>query len=86
MNRLLAEERVDAATSVVEAPIKLGSQDVEMEYVRTSDHGSFHGEYDPDHLDFSSPTRSNHSGFYGSSMIERVRISVILYLKEFKGK
>ncbi|OWZ00831.1 hypothetical protein PHMEG_00027897 [Phytophthora megakarya] len=63
-----------------------GSQDVEMESIRSSDHGS-RWEYDLDDVDFPTSARANvataATGSTSSTMIQRVRISAISDLKEF---
>ncbi|KAG3231227.1 hypothetical protein PI124_g23678 [Phytophthora idaei] len=67
-----------------------GSQDVEMESVGEVDLADLHEEFDPDDLDFPSPSPAAvvamTGGGGGSSMIQRVRISAISDLKEFTGK
>ncbi|KAG3136510.1 hypothetical protein PI124_g23575 [Phytophthora idaei] len=67
-----------------------GSQDVEMESVGEVDLADLHEEFDPDDLNFPSPSPAAvvamTGGGGGSSMIQRVRISAISDLKEFMGK
>ncbi|OWZ19976.1 hypothetical protein PHMEG_0005682 [Phytophthora megakarya] len=88
MNRFLKEQSL-----VTVQPPPLGTQDIDMESVGTSDPDS--GEYDPD--DLGIPSSSGHDsgraaaataviGSGGSSMIQRVRIPAILDLKEFTEK
>ncbi|OWZ02247.1 LOW QUALITY PROTEIN: hypothetical protein PHMEG_00026225 [Phytophthora megakarya] len=66
-----------------------GSQDVEMESIRSSDHGS-RWEYDPDDVDWPTSAQATvataATGATGSTMIQRARISAISDLKEFTGK
>ncbi|OWY93275.1 hypothetical protein PHMEG_00037391, partial [Phytophthora megakarya] len=95
MDRYLVEEREpnkDPASHKDPAstrPHHQGSQDVEMESIRSSDHGS-HWEYDPDDVDWSTSVQTTvataATGATGSTMIQRVRISAISDLKEFTGK
>ncbi|OWY99562.1 LOW QUALITY PROTEIN: hypothetical protein PHMEG_00029415 [Phytophthora megakarya] len=51
MDRYLAEEREANKDPASLRPQHQGSQDVEMEFIRSSDHGS-RWEYDPDDVDF----------------------------------
>ncbi|POM64368.1 Hypothetical protein PHPALM_20106 [Phytophthora palmivora] len=89
MSRFLAEQRgplIDQGAAKVQDP---GSQDVEMESVR-SEHSTSRWEYDPDNIDFPTAARATvataTTGSAGSTMIQRVRISAISDLKEFTGK
>ncbi|OWY99505.1 LOW QUALITY PROTEIN: hypothetical protein PHMEG_00029478, partial [Phytophthora megakarya] len=89
MNRFLQEPNL-----VTVQPPPLGTQDVDMESVSTPDLDSW--EYDPD--DLGIPSSSGHNPGRAtvataaiglgnsSSLIQRVRISVISDLKEFTGK
>ncbi|POM58530.1 Hypothetical protein PHPALM_36810 [Phytophthora palmivora] len=74
MSRFLVEQRgpiIDQGAVKVQDP---GSQDIEMESVR-SEHSTSRWEYDPDDIDFPMAARAT-----------RVRISAIADLKEFTGK
>ncbi|POM69108.1 LOW QUALITY PROTEIN: Hypothetical protein PHPALM_14644 [Phytophthora palmivora] len=89
MSRFLAEQRgstIDQRAVKVQDP---GSQDVEMESVR-SEHSTSRWEYDPDDIDFPAAARATvaiaTTASAGSTMIQSVRISVISDLKEFTGK
>ncbi|POM64875.1 Hypothetical protein PHPALM_19538, partial [Phytophthora palmivora] len=89
MSRFLAEQRgpiMDPEAVKVQDP---GSQDVDMESVR-SEHSTSRWEYDPDDIDFPMAARATvataTTGSAGSTMIQRVRISAISDLKEFTGK
>ncbi|POM61699.1 hypothetical protein PHPALM_29252 [Phytophthora palmivora] len=89
MSRFLAEQRVpiiDQGAAKAQDP---GSQDVDMESVR-SEHSTSRWEYDPDDIDFPTAARATvataTTGSAGSIMIQRVRISAISDLKEFTGK
>ncbi|OWY96621.1 hypothetical protein PHMEG_00033068 [Phytophthora megakarya] len=89
MNRFLKEQSL-----VTVQPPPLGTQDIDMESVGTQDLDSW--EYDPD--DLGIPNSSGHNSGRAavataaigsgnsSSLIQRVRISVISDLKEFTGK
>ncbi|OWY91042.1 hypothetical protein PHMEG_00040543, partial [Phytophthora megakarya] len=88
MDRFLKEQSL-----VTIQPPPLGTQDIDMESVGTPDPHSW--EYVPD--DLGIPSSSGHNsgrasgataaiGSGGSSLIQRVRISVISDLKEFTGK
>ncbi|OWZ23517.1 LOW QUALITY PROTEIN: hypothetical protein PHMEG_0001584 [Phytophthora megakarya] len=85
----MAEERESNKDPASTHPQHQGSQDVEMESIRSSDHGS-RWEYDPDDVDFSTSAQVTVAtavvGSTGSTMIQRVRISAISDLKEFTGK
>ncbi|OWY93165.1 hypothetical protein PHMEG_00037540, partial [Phytophthora megakarya] len=89
MNRYLAEEREPNKDPASTRPQHQGSQDVEMESIRSSDHGS-RWEYDPDDVDWPTSAQATvataATGATGSTMIQRVRISAISDLKEFTGK
>ncbi|OWZ07782.1 LOW QUALITY PROTEIN: hypothetical protein PHMEG_00019785 [Phytophthora megakarya] len=89
MDRYLAEEREANKDPASTRPQHQGSQDVEMESIRSSDHGS-RWEYDPDDVDFPTSAQATvataTAGSTGSTMIQRVRISAISDLKEFAGK
>ncbi|OWY97793.1 hypothetical protein PHMEG_00031590, partial [Phytophthora megakarya] len=89
MDRHLAEECEANKDPVTTRPQHQGSQDVEMESIRSSDHGS-RWEYDPDDVDFPTSAQATvataAAGSTGSTMIQRVRISAISDLKEFTGK
>ncbi|OWY92077.1 hypothetical protein PHMEG_00039067 [Phytophthora megakarya] len=80
MDRNLAEEREANKDPASTRPQHQGSQDIEMESIRSSDHGS-RWEYDPDDVDF--PTSAQATLLLNP---QRVRISAILDLKEFTGK
>ncbi|OWY93635.1 hypothetical protein PHMEG_00036895 [Phytophthora megakarya] len=58
MDRYLAEEREANKDPASTRPQHQGSQDVEMESIRSSDHGS-RWEYDPDDVDFSTSDTSH---------------------------
>ncbi|OWZ24297.1 hypothetical protein PHMEG_000716 [Phytophthora megakarya] len=89
VDRYLAEERVANKGQAATRPQKQGSQDVEMESIRSSDHGS-RWEYDPDDVDFPASAQATvataATGSTGSPTIQRVRISAISDIKEFTGK
>ncbi|OWZ11024.1 hypothetical protein PHMEG_00016009 [Phytophthora megakarya] len=89
MDRYLAEEREANKDPASTRPHHQGSQDVEMESIRSSDHGS-RWEYDPDDVDFPISAQATvttaAAGSTGSTMIQRARISAISDLKEFTGK
>ncbi|OWZ17548.1 hypothetical protein PHMEG_0008500 [Phytophthora megakarya] len=77
MDRYLAEEREankDPATTQLQHQ---GSQDVEIEYIRS-----------PGHFPTSAQATvaTSAAGSTSSTMVERVRISAISELKEFTGK
>ncbi|POM61330.1 hypothetical protein PHPALM_29668 [Phytophthora palmivora] len=89
MSRFLAEQRgpiMDQGATKIQDP---GSQDVDMESVR-SERSTSRWEYDPDDIDFPTVARATvptaTTGSTGSTMIQRVRISAISDLKEFTGK
>ncbi|POM57357.1 Hypothetical protein PHPALM_38138 [Phytophthora palmivora] len=89
LQKFLAEQRgpiIDQGAAKVQDP---GSQDVDMEYVR-SEHSTSRWEYDPDNIDFPMAARATVTTATtvsaGSTMIQRVRISAISDLKEFTGK
>ncbi|POM71995.1 Reverse transcriptase [Phytophthora palmivora] len=89
MSRFLVEQRgstMDQGTVKIQDP---GSQDVEMESVR-SEHSTFRREYNPDNIDFPAVSRATvataTSGSAESTMIQSVRISAISDLTEFTGK
>ncbi|POM69474.1 Hypothetical protein PHPALM_14234 [Phytophthora palmivora] len=89
MSRFLAEQRgpiMDQGATKIQDP---GSQDVDMESVR-SEHSTTRWEYDPDDIDFPTAARATvataTTGSAGSTMIQIVRISAISDLKEFTGK
>ncbi|POM60947.1 hypothetical protein PHPALM_30120, partial [Phytophthora palmivora] len=89
LQKFLAEQRgsiIDQGAAKVQDP---GSQDVDMESVR-SEHSTTQWEYDPDDIDFPTAARATvataTTGSAGSTMIQRVRISAISDLKEFMGK
>ncbi|OWY96574.1 hypothetical protein PHMEG_00033132 [Phytophthora megakarya] len=89
MDRYLAEEREANKDPASTRPQYQGAQDVEMESIRSSDHGS-RWEYDPDDVDFFTAAQATvataATGSTGSTMFQRVRISAISDLKEFTGK
>ncbi|OWY95887.1 hypothetical protein PHMEG_00033991 [Phytophthora megakarya] len=89
MDRYLAGEREANKNPASTRPQHQGSQDVEMESIRSSDHGS-RWEYDPDDVDFptsAQPTMATAAaGSTGSTMIQRVRVSAISDLMEFTGR
>ncbi|OWY92931.1 hypothetical protein PHMEG_00037851, partial [Phytophthora megakarya] len=89
MDRCLAEEREANKDPASTRPQHQGSQDVEMESIRSSDHGS-RWEYDADDVDVPTSAQATvataAAGSTGSTMIQRVRISAISDLKEFTGK
>ncbi|OWY91958.1 LOW QUALITY PROTEIN: hypothetical protein PHMEG_00039225, partial [Phytophthora megakarya] len=89
MDRYLTEEREANKDPASTRPQHQGSQNVEMESIRSSDHGS-RWEYDPDDVDWSASAQATvataATGSTGSTMIQRVRISAISDLKEFTGK
>ncbi|KAJ8554696.1 hypothetical protein ON010_g9789 [Phytophthora cinnamomi] len=81
------------ALSQIQTPAEIqnpGSQDVEMESTKSQDPDHSDREYDPDELDFPTPTRAavatTTAGSTGSTLIQRVRISAISDRKEFSGK
>ncbi|OWY97103.1 hypothetical protein PHMEG_00032452 [Phytophthora megakarya] len=82
MDRYLAEEREANKDPASTRPQHQGSQDVEMESIRSSDHGS--------RWEFPTSAQATvaaaAAGSTGSTMIQRVRISAISDLKEFTGK
>ncbi|OWY92903.1 hypothetical protein PHMEG_00037891 [Phytophthora megakarya] len=83
MDRYLAEEREANKDPAPTRPQHQGSQDVEMESIRSSDHGS-RWEYDPDDVGFptwAQATVDTAAGSTDSPMIQRVRISAISDLK-----
>ncbi|KAG3101485.1 hypothetical protein PI125_g14448 [Phytophthora idaei] len=90
MRRFLAEQGMATAKPATREAGHPGSLDVEMESVGEVDLADLHEEFDPDDLDFPSPSPAvvvaTVSGGGGSSMIQRVRISAISDLKEFTGK
>ncbi|OWY90615.1 LOW QUALITY PROTEIN: hypothetical protein PHMEG_00041180, partial [Phytophthora megakarya] len=85
MDRYLAEEREANKYPASTRPQHQGSQDVEMESIRCSDHGS-RWEYDPD--DTGPPRRKPpwRPRLLEPQVIQRVRISATSDLKEFTGK
>ncbi|OWY92415.1 hypothetical protein PHMEG_00038599 [Phytophthora megakarya] len=86
MDRYLAEEREANKDPASTRPQHQGSQDVEMESIRSSDHGS-RWEYDPDDVDWPTSAQATAAtGSTGSTMIQQVLISAISDLKEFTGK
>ncbi|OWZ02037.1 hypothetical protein PHMEG_00026474 [Phytophthora megakarya] len=89
MDRYLAEERDANKDPASTRPQPQGSQDVEMESIRSSGHGS-RWEYDPDDVDWPTSAQATvataATGATGSTMIQRVRISAKSDLKEFTGK
>ncbi|OWY98416.1 hypothetical protein PHMEG_00030829 [Phytophthora megakarya] len=78
INRYLAEERKANKDPVTTRPQHQGSQDVDMESIRSSDHGS-RWDYDPGGVDFPTAAQASVAtaavGSTGSTMIKRVRIS-----------
>ncbi|POM65326.1 Hypothetical protein PHPALM_18976, partial [Phytophthora palmivora] len=87
MSRFLAEQRgpiMDQGATKTQDP---GSQDVDMESVRSERSTT---RCDPDDIDFPTAVRATvataTTGSTGSTMIQRVRISAISDLKEFTGK
>ncbi|RAW37228.1 hypothetical protein PC110_g6488 [Phytophthora cactorum] len=90
MRRFLAEQGMATAKPATREAGHPGSLDVEMESVGEVDLADLHEEFDPDDLDFPSPSPATVvatvGGGGGSSMIQRVRISAISDLKEFTGK
>ncbi|OWY96567.1 hypothetical protein PHMEG_00033140 [Phytophthora megakarya] len=80
MDRYLAEEREANKDPASTRPQHQGSQDVQMESIRSSDHGS-RWEYEPDDVDF--PTSAQATLLLNP---QRVRISAISDVKEFTGK
>ncbi|OWZ21298.1 hypothetical protein PHMEG_0004183 [Phytophthora megakarya] len=89
INRYLAEEREANKDPATTRPQHQGSQDVEMESIGSSDHGS-RWEYDPDDVDFPASAQATMAtaaaGSTSTTMIQRVRISAISDLEEFTGK
>ncbi|OWY93832.1 LOW QUALITY PROTEIN: hypothetical protein PHMEG_00036619 [Phytophthora megakarya] len=89
MDRYLAEEREVNKDPASTRPQHQGSQGVEIDSIRSSDHGS-RWEYDPDDVDVPISAQATvataAAGSTGSTMIQRVRISAISDLKEFTGK
>ncbi|OWY95759.1 hypothetical protein PHMEG_00034157 [Phytophthora megakarya] len=89
MDRYLAEEREANKDPASTHPHHQGSQDVEMESIRPSDHES-RWEYKPDGVDFPTSAQAivttAAAGSTGSTMIQRVRISSISDLKELTRK
>ncbi|OWY99066.1 hypothetical protein PHMEG_00030004 [Phytophthora megakarya] len=89
MDRYRAEEREANKDPASTRPQHHGSHDVEMESIRSSDHGS-RWEYDPDDVDWPTSAQATvataATGATGSTMIQRVRISAKSDLKEFTGK
>ncbi|OWY92006.1 LOW QUALITY PROTEIN: hypothetical protein PHMEG_00039160, partial [Phytophthora megakarya] len=89
MDRYLAEERETNKDPATTSPQHQGSQDVEMESIRSSDHGSL-WEYDPEDVDFFTSAHTTvataGAGSTGSNRMQRVRISPISDLKELTGK
>ncbi|OWZ23107.1 hypothetical protein PHMEG_0002063 [Phytophthora megakarya] len=77
-DRYLVKERETNKGPASTRPQNQGSQDVEMESIRSSDHGS-RREYDPDDVDFPTSAQATvdtaATGSTGSTMIQRVRIS-----------
>ncbi|KAG3057956.1 hypothetical protein PI125_g25309, partial [Phytophthora idaei] len=90
MSRFLTEQGMTTAKPATREAGHPGSQDVEMESVGEVDLADLHEEFDPDDLNFPSPSHAvvvaMTGGGGGSSMIQRVRISAISDLKEFTGK
>ncbi|KAG3133522.1 hypothetical protein PI126_g19145 [Phytophthora idaei] len=90
MSRFLAEQGMAMVKPATREAGHPGSQDVEMESVGEADLNDLREEFDPDDLDFPSPSPAavvaTVGGGGGSSMIHRVRISAISDLKEFTGK
>ncbi|POM71468.1 Hypothetical protein PHPALM_11963 [Phytophthora palmivora] len=89
MSRFLAAQR---GSTIGQGAVKIqdpGSQDVEMESVR-SEHSTSRWEYDPDDIDFPTAARATvataTTGSAGTTMIQRIRISAISDLKEFTRK
>ncbi|OWY97472.1 hypothetical protein PHMEG_00031984, partial [Phytophthora megakarya] len=89
MDRYLAEERETNQDPATTRPQHQGSQDVEMEFIRSSDHGS-RWEYDPDGVDIPTSAQAivatAAAGSTGSTMIQRARISAISDLKDLTRK
>ncbi|OWZ16950.1 hypothetical protein PHMEG_0009178 [Phytophthora megakarya] len=89
MDRYSVEEREANKGSATTQPQHQGSQDVEMESIRSSYRGS-RREYDPDGVDFPTSAQATvataAAGSTGFTMVQRVRISAISDLKEFTGK
>ncbi|KAG3177016.1 hypothetical protein PC128_g17043 [Phytophthora cactorum] len=87
MSCFLAEQGMATATREAGHP---GTQDVEMESVGEVDLADLHEEFDPDDLNFPSPSPAAVVAMTGagggSSMIQRVKISAISDLKAFTGK
>ncbi|KAG6590614.1 uncharacterized protein IUM83_18274 [Phytophthora cinnamomi] len=89
MCRFLREQQTPAPQAIQNP----GSQDVDMESTESPDPDHSHWEYDPDELDFPTPSRAavatttaGSTGSTGSTMIQRVRISAISDLKEFSAR
>ncbi|OWZ03295.1 hypothetical protein PHMEG_00025002, partial [Phytophthora megakarya] len=57
MDRFLAEQQAAGADPVATEPQNAGSRDVDMESIRSSDHGS-NWEYDPDDINFPTPVQA----------------------------
>ncbi|OWZ10924.1 hypothetical protein PHMEG_00016132 [Phytophthora megakarya] len=83
MDRYLAKERETNKDPASTRPQHQGSQDVEMESIRSSDHGS-RWKYDSDNVDF--PTSAQATVPPLLLYPQRVRISAISDLKEFTDK
>ncbi|OWY92165.1 hypothetical protein PHMEG_00038944 [Phytophthora megakarya] len=80
LDRYLVEEREAKKDPASTRPQHQGSQDVEMESIRSSDHGS----HWPTSAQATVATAA--TGATGPTMVQRVRISAISDLKEFTGK
>ncbi|OWZ12288.1 LOW QUALITY PROTEIN: hypothetical protein PHMEG_00014577 [Phytophthora megakarya] len=90
MGRYLAEEREANKDPATTQPQHQGSQDVEMESIRSFDRGSC-WECDPENVNFPTSAQATAAATAAavstsSTMIQRVRISTISDLKEFTGK
>ncbi|OWY92008.1 LOW QUALITY PROTEIN: hypothetical protein PHMEG_00039158 [Phytophthora megakarya] len=77
MDRLLAEEREANKDPTTTRPQHQGSQGVEMESIRSSNHGT-RWEYDPDDVDFPASAQATvttaAAGSTGSPMIQRLKL------------
>ncbi|GMF53887.1 unnamed protein product [Phytophthora fragariaefolia] len=89
MSRFLKEQQVLPSPPTPTGIQNPGSQDVEMLSAGSPDPDP-HWEYDPDDINLPTSDRSAmatmNTGFMGSTMIQRGRISAISDLKEFSGK